>query len=289
MKKRALLKSVARQLLPPIIVDGLKAIRQTVRYGAPEWKYLPQGWPTDDPDSKGWSDPSIPDTQKAKWGEFLQLTAGTGPLGIAHEANSLVNDDLYAHHLVMAFGYVLALAAVKKDRLSLLDWGGGLGHYAVLSESLLPGTPVDYWCWDHAAICSAGREVLPKATFVDQEAQLGDRSFDLVLASGALQCVRDWKETARILSLRSNPYLFVTRQPFVREHPSFVTSQSMRWYGYKATVAYWFLNRTEFLDHMASLGLSLVREFVFEKHPRIRSAPERADIQGFLFRRKGSP
>ena len=280
------MKTIARQLLPPFVVDGLKAIGQTLRYGGPEWTHLPHGWPP--ADSKGWADPSIADTQKAKWGEFLRLTQGTGPLGIAHEANRLVNDDLYAHHLVMAFAYALALAAKAKDRVSLLDWGGGIGHYSILGQRLLPGTAIDYCCWDLPSACAAGRDVLPQAQFVDQEAQLGDRRFDLVLASGVLQCVQDWKEAARNLSRRSNPYLYITRQPFIRKHPSFVTAQQMDRYGYRATVPYWFLNRGEFLDHMSSLGLSLVREFVFEKHPKVSRAPERADILGFLFQRQDS-
>jgi hypothetical protein len=32
----------------------------------------------------------------------------------------------------MAYGYVLVRAAWSKDSLSVLDWGGALGHYAVI-------------------------------------------------------------------------------------------------------------------------------------------------------------
>src|SRR6266545_7879793 len=53
---------------------------------------------------------------------------------------SLLHVHAARHHAVqgMAYGYVLALAAWKKDRVSLLDWGGGLGHYNLISQALLP-------------------------------------------------------------------------------------------------------------------------------------------------------
>jgi putative methyltransferase (TIGR04325 family) len=279
-------KVMARRLLPPLVVDWLKFAWQTIRYGAPEWECLPDGWATQSDKVKGWADPTIPKTQKAKWAEFLRVTQGTGPLGIAHEASSPGNDDYYAHHVMMAYAYVLALAARKKDRIALLDWGGGIGHYFIFSRSLVPDLDIDYCCMDLPSLCEAGRDVLPEAQFVDREADVASHRYDLVLAGGALQCVEDWKSVARLLASVASPYLYVTRMPFVRRSKSFVALQRVYAYGYDTEVMSWFFNRGEFLDHMASLDLDLVREFVFDKHPRVKHAQEQADIQGFLFKRK---
>jgi hypothetical protein len=38
------------------------------------------------------------------------------------------NTSLVAHNAAMTLGYVLARAASATGTLSVLDWGGGLGH-----------------------------------------------------------------------------------------------------------------------------------------------------------------
>lgn len=284
----ASLKTAAKRVLPPIIVDWIQHVRRAMSGIAPEWEYLPDGWSTKDDWVKRWADPTVAKTQKAKWEEFVRLTKGTGPLGVAFEAPIIENRDCYAHHIVMAYAYVLALAARKKDRIALLDWGGGIGHYLMFSRSLLPGVDIDYCCIDLPSLCEAGREVLPEAQFINLETEVVGRRYDLVLVSGALQCAKDWKSSARLLASIANPYLYVTRAPFVRRNQSFVALQRMYAYGYDTEIMYWFLNQGEFLEYMASLDLELVREFVFDKHPLVEDAPEQADIQGFLFRRRGA-
>ena len=36
------------------------------------------------------------------------------------------------HNTYVSFGYVAALAAAGRNEMSMLDWGGGIGEYAVL-------------------------------------------------------------------------------------------------------------------------------------------------------------
>jgi putative methyltransferase (TIGR04325 family) len=277
---------MAKRWLPPVLVDWLQQAGQMICFGAPEWEYLPDGWSTKDDRVKGWNVQAIPATQKAKWPEFVRATQGTSPLGIAHEASSPRDDDYYAHHLVMAYAYVLALAARRKERLSLLDWGGGIGHYFILSQRLLPDLDIEYYCKDLPLLCEAGRDVLPQAQFVESEEDVVKRRYDLVLASGSLQYSEDWKSVARLLASVAHPYLYVTRMPIVRRCKSFVALQRVYAYGYATEYMCWFLNREEFLEHMTSLDVGLVREFVFKKHPMVKHAREQAEIQGFLFRTK---
>jgi putative methyltransferase (TIGR04325 family) len=278
---------MAKRWLPPVVVEWLQQTLQTIRFGAPEWEYVPDGWSTkDDNKVKGWNIQTVPDTQKAKWAEFVRATQGAGPLGIAHEAPSPSDNNYYAHHLVMAYAYVLALAVRSKDRLSLLDWGGGIGHYLIFSRCLIPDLDIEYCCKDLPLLCRAGREVLPEVQFIEREEEVATRRYDLVLASGSLQCSEDWKSVTRLLASCANPYLYVTRLPVVRRCKSFVALQRVHAYGYDTEYMCWLLNREEFLDHMASLDLELVREFVFHKHPMVKRAQEQAEIQGFLFRTK---
>jgi putative methyltransferase (TIGR04325 family) len=275
-----------KRLVPPLIVDWLKPAWQTIRHGAPEWQYLPDGWSTPRAKGQGWADPTIPKTQHAKWAEFLRATQGTGPLGVAHEAPSLQNEDYEAHHLLMAYAYVLALAAQKKDRIALLDWGGGIGHYFIFSCCLLPDLDIEYVCKDLSLLCQAGREVLPKVRFIEEDEEVATRGYDLVLASGSLQYSEDWRSVARLIASCATPYLYVTRLPIVRSVKSFVALQMVYAYRYETENMGWFHNREEFLQHFASLEMELVREFCFGKHLIVRHAPEQAEIQGFLFKAK---
>ena len=264
----------------------MRQVRETVYGVVPEWEYLPDGWSTKRDKIKGWHDPTIVETQKSKWVEFLRVAHGTGPLGIAFEAPSIETNDYYAHHILMAYAYVLALAARQKTRISLLDWGGGLGHYFIFSRMLVPDLDIDYWCKDLPSLCEAGQRVLPELRFVEDESVIVGRQYDLVIASGSLQYLKDWKSVAQLLASVASPYLYITRLPFVRRDKSFVALQRVHRYGYDTEVMGWVFSRDEFIDAMVSLGLELVREFAFDKHPMIKNVQEQAQIQGFLFRSK---
>jgi hypothetical protein len=159
---------VLARLLPPLLADAGRAVRDRVRgrKRVPVWEHLPQGWDTQ-PAPPGWDVRGVVAAQEAAWPRFLELARGTAPLGIANEAPVPGREDVVAHNTVMAFGYVLALAARERDRLDLLDWGGGLGHYYVLARALLPGVGLDYTAYDLPLACEAGRRLLPGVRFVE--------------------------------------------------------------------------------------------------------------------------
>src|ERR1019366_7414879 len=108
------------------------------------------------------------------------------PCGLSAEAEGGLGQDYAAHNTIMSFGYVLARAARDRDRLSMLDWGGGIGHYSVYAQALLPEVGLDYYCRDLPRLVAAGRQVLPDATFHDDDESAFARRYDLVLASSSL-------------------------------------------------------------------------------------------------------
>jgi len=249
----------------------------------PEWEYLPEGWRTRDSRVKGWNVESIVGTQRAKWPEFLRLVSGTGPLPVHMWAADLSRPTLPANTVVMAYGYVLTLAAWKKDRISLLDWGGGLGHYNLISRALLPQVEIDYYCKDVPLLCKAGRELQPSATFHEDDEGCFAQDYDLVLASGSLEYFEDWKGMVRRLAGASRHYLYVARLPIVHGTASFTVVQRPYRHGYPTEYVSWVLNRREFLSHLDSLGMTLVREMLLGEGPAIQGAPEQFEIWGFLF------
>jgi putative methyltransferase (TIGR04325 family) len=275
-------KEVSKRILPPILADAVNSFRGRQR-SAPEWTFIGDSW-SNSIGGKSWEDQSIVATQLAKWDQFNELVAESGPLGIAHEAVHLANIELGAHNDTMAFAYVLCRCRGSNTSVSMLDWGGGLGHYYVLAGALLPDLRIEYFCKDVPSIAEVGRRVLPDAKFFSTDHQAFQRTYDLVMASNSLQYSEDWREVLARLANVSRGYVYITRLPVVNESPSFVVAQRPHAYGYITEYQCWFLNRLEFLECARTSGLELVREFLTGARAVVPSAPTQAEHRGFLFR-----
>ena len=250
----------------------------------PEWEYVPEGFARR---TRGWDVPAIEAAYRRRWPEFVAATRGTDPLGVAHEVplgRSVVRDDPSWHNAVMTFGYVLARAARRKDRLSLLDWGGGPGHYAVLARALIPETQLEYHSRDLPRLAALGRELLPEDTFHDDDSCLA-RTYDLVVASDSLQYAPDVSSLLRRLAAAAQPWLYVAMLPVARVAPSFVIAQHPDAYGYETEYLGWVLKRDDFLADARDAGLDLEREFIAPGAIAADGAPERpVHLNSFLFR-----
>ena len=295
-----------KALTPPIVLLGVKKLSIALglrrpdpiplpepdtpppRPDPPEWEYVPEGWrrPT-----KGWDVEAVADAQVARWPAFLRAVEANGPLGIHHEAataDHVASDDHSAHNTVLSYGYVLARAAHGRARLSVLDWGGGIGHYFALSRALLPEVALDWCVKDVQAVAQRGREVLPQVEFTADDGVLA-RRFDLVLASGSLQYAEDWRATLAALGAAAERFLYVTRLPVALEVPSFVVLQRAYAHGYDTEYLGWVLSRAELLVEARSAGLELERELLVEAWLSADGAPERpVGHRGFLFRRQAA-
>lgn len=281
------LRQIAHRILPPIVVDGLRKVVGRKVPVPGRFEVIGSEWPTRVDANPGWEDSGIAASQAQRWPAFVSACSGTAPLDVAHEATEPIPRNMAFHNTYMTFGYVLALAAKGHAGLSMLDWGGGLGHYAVLAQALLPDTRLEYHCKDLPAFCEQGRQLLPDATFHSDETCL-DRTYDLVVASGSLQCSSEWRRVVSGLAQAAGRYLYVTRLPVLIESPSMVVCQQARIQGFNDDLLGWFLNRQEFIEHVESQGMELVREFYLDEHPHIEGASEQADVRGFLFRPKGA-
>jgi putative methyltransferase (TIGR04325 family) len=277
------LKRVAKAVLPPVITSTYRQLRRRSReVGPPDWEYVPGGWPESSADEPGWNAESVAQTQLERWPAFVRSLATSTPFGLSNESAE-GSPDYGVHNTIMTFAYVLARAAQGRKRLSMLDWGGGIGHYCVYAQALLPGLELDYHCRDLPNLVVGGRSVLPRATFyVDEDEALAKR-YDLVVASSSLHYSRDWRPLLARLAAATTGYLYVTRQPFVTKVDSFVVVQRPHRHGYQTEYPGWFLNRDEFLTAAGELGLKLEREFLIWEIPNVPNAPEAADYRGFLF------
>jgi hypothetical protein len=136
-------RRLAGQLLPPIVADPIRRALQRRRAGE-EWQFRPSGWPEGDAEVHGWDAESIVATQLARWPAFRRSVEEGAPFGLSNESADETAADYGIHNTVMSFGYVLSRAAQGRARLSMLDWGGGIGHYCLYARALLPEVELDY-------------------------------------------------------------------------------------------------------------------------------------------------
>jgi putative methyltransferase (TIGR04325 family) len=292
MSVRDRLVVVLRNVTPPFLFSLLREARDGLRRRRRAeliiWEHVPEGWDRErhDPEVKGWDVEAVGRAYAAKWPSFRRALEGSGPLGIYHEVplgHDVVRDDYDSHNTVMSFAYVLALTAQTKDAISLLDWGGGLGHYSLIAQALLPDVEIEYHCKEVPAICVVGRELQPDVTFHDGDGWRG-RTYDLVMASNSLQYSRDWKITLTALREATASYLYVTRLPVVLDAPTFLVVQRPYRQGYATEYLSWALNRDAFLEGAEGGGCELIREFLLGDRFLAKGAPEEARSRGFLFR-----
>jgi putative methyltransferase (TIGR04325 family) len=271
--------------LSPALIGRLKSLRSKLPWAPPlDWEYVSGGWQDGDADARGWNVESVANAQRERWSRFVALAEGNGPLGICHESVDPGSNDYVSHATIITFGYVIALASRRSDSLSILDWGGGAGHYGVLARTLLDGVALDYHCKDVPLLCAAGRELQPEVTFHEDEASCFSRRYDLVMASGSIHYSRDWRAAMQSLAAAADGWLYLTRIPLVKTAPSFLVRQRPYRNGYYTDYCGWFINRNELLAHADAIGLSLTREFLVSEAPVVENAPEQCQYGGFLFR-----
>lgn len=253
---------------------------------SPEWEYVPEGWAKPPGGGDGWDVQNVARMYAQRWPAFIDRLRGPGPVGALHVVQMgqrmHPREEVISHNIAMVFAYVLALSARGTDALSILDWGGAVGHYHALARVLVPDAELDYHIKELAAVCQAGRKLSPEVTFHESETCL-ERTYDLVLASGAIQYVEDWSGLLARLAGATRRYVLILKVP-VTDAPSFVTLQRAYEHGYATEFLGWALNRAEIRTEAQRAGLELVREFFLAMPLDIAHAPGAIHHAGFLFR-----
>lgn len=251
----------------------------------PEWEYVPEGWAGWHGAGEGWDVQNVARMYAERWPAFIDRLRGPGPVGALHVVQvgqgMHPREEVNSHNIAMVLAYVLALSARGSDALSVLDWGGAVGHYHALARVLAPDVELDYHIKELAAVCQEGRTLSPEVTFHESDGCL-ERSYDLVLASGAIQYVQDWPELLARLAAATDRHLLILKVP-VTDASSFVVLQRAYAYGYETQFLGWVLNRAEIQMAAQRAGLELVREFFLAQPLDIANAPGTIHHAGFLF------
>ncbi|MGI8802119.1 MAG: methyltransferase, TIGR04325 family [Solirubrobacteraceae bacterium] len=294
--RRMLAAGVRMGMIDRVVVDGYPSGLWTAADGGrlrarPEWEYVPEGFDRArdpaEPCSRGWDAPAVAAAYAARWPGFLAAVAGSGPLGVGHElldGAEVGRDSLVEQNAHLCLAMAIGSAAGRRGRVSVLDWGGALGHHRELARALRPDLELDYHVRELPAVVREGRRLNPAATFHDDDACLSD-AYDLVLASSSLQYSEDWADLLRRLAAASRHALLITRIGVVSRVASFVVLQRAGGYGYATEYLGWVFNREELLDAALRAGLELEREFIIHEPFPIVGAPEEVHHRGFLLTR----
>jgi putative methyltransferase (TIGR04325 family) len=270
---RSRLRDMVRLLLPPL------AFKITARMRAPAWEYVSDTWPANDSRSSGWDDSSWVEQFRANWPAYLKTVHSTDPLTVFPWR--VGQRDLMAHNALMTYSYVLARAALGVKAISVLDWGGAFGHYAVVGRAVLPDVAIDYTVKDRLGMVDVGRQLTQNVLFTSSDEECFSRRYDLVIASNALQISPDWKSVARKLADSARRYLLIV-VPIVQSVNDFVVVQRPQ---SMADYISWVFNHKKFVSQIEEFRLTLVREFLVFGPQQIRRAPEMPEMIGFLFYR----
>jgi putative methyltransferase (TIGR04325 family) len=280
---------ILKLLLPPIVIKAARRVQNLFKkpdlysIGFHCLEYAPEGWQTklNNGRNQGWSVSSVIDTEKAKWDVFCRNLKGPGPLGFSHEhTDPFVIRNPNFHNVHISYAYVLALAAHQKDSISVLDWGGALGHYYLVGKAILPDVDIDFHVKEVPLMVQTGEQLNPEVHWYHDETCL-QREYDLVMMTGSIPYMQDWAAVLHRITRSTKKYLFISRLPVVENSPSFVAIQRL----YNSQMLHQQINQTEFLETAKDTGLTLVREFVVGDRPYIKGAPEQCEVRGYLFRR----
>ncbi|NEO52980.1 MAG: tetratricopeptide repeat protein [Okeania sp. SIO3B5] len=157
------------------------------------WEYLSNAWQTTDDRNKGYDTQDRIDQLRKNWDSFLAKYKGTKPLGSPGETFSPTAPNYAEKNIFMTYAYILGLASRKKEKLSILDWGGSCGDYYLVSKALFPEVQFDYHIKELPLVCQAGREFLPEVSWYEDENKCFEGNYDLVLVSGSLQYSQNWQ------------------------------------------------------------------------------------------------
>jgi putative methyltransferase (TIGR04325 family) len=281
-------RQFVRGITPPFLVAGYRHVRQRLRHDPrlPEWEFVPEGWQREqrDPAVTGWNVPGVLDAYRTKLATFRDVVVGSGPLAVPTSASVTRNvTSVSDQNAILAFAYSLLLASRGRDTVSILDWGGGVGLYALLARALLPSdVGVEFHCKELPLVCAYGREAMPEVQFHDDESCLA-RTYDLVFASSSIQYREDWGCLLGGLARATGGYLYLARVPVVVASPSFVVLQRASAHGFGTAYLSWVFNRDELITNARHANLHLEREFLLGYKPKVHGAPEQDETRGMLF------
>jgi len=183
---------------------------------------------------------------------------------------------------------VVALALEDKERISILDYGGGMGISYLNCLSALQGsniTNIDYHIVDLEDTIEYGMKIYPEdmAIHFHRDVPEALKDVDIVYIGSTLQYIDDYKVLIQRLAKLTPRYILLTDY-FTSEAETFATAQ-VNMSGRR--MAYWIFNLSEIVELVAQQGYKKIYET--KNHQPLHNLPDEFridDTRNLLFSRK---
>ena len=148
-----------------------------------------------------------------------------------------------------------ALVCEESGRVSILDFGGGLGFtYVPVAHALVEKSCLDYHIVEVERICELGSQLFKDDDTVHFHVSLpGHIQVDIVHMGSALHYIEHWAEVINELVAYQPRYFMFTDLP-AGDIPTYTTAQNY----YGSRIPCWFFNINEVIATMSSVGFELL-------------------------------
>jgi len=284
--RRARLRRLALDIAPPLAIKTIYQLQRRLKGWPVEWQVLPGGFEQARRDAKikGWNEPPVMEVYARDLETTRRRLRAGIPIGLSELDAPARFDEVFNHNLAQTWGWVLGRAAGQSAELSVLDWGGALGHFFVWAQALRPDLKLDYTVKEMPLFAEQIERLLPEINFCGDADAAFSRRYDLVLASGSMHYEEDWRALLAQLLGAAQKFAFITRLPMTNTGPAFVYVQRPYAYGYDTEYPSWCFNRDEFLAEVENCGWQIEREVVTGERIEIVGAPEVVQYRGYLLR-----
>lgn len=217
----------------------------------------------------------------------------TSLLKQAKDSSSVPSSVVHRDNLLP---FLASLLGHGSERVSILDFGGGLGAtYVSVSQSVDSQQGFEYHIVDLDKICEIGTELFKDDDRIHFHSSLPDslEDVDIVHIESSLQYVEEWEDIlGKLAGFDAKFFLFTNLS--AGDIPTYATTQQY----YESRIPYWFFNLDEVVTTLSKLGYSLQFKSTYihrilgeeQKFPQ-NNFPEKLRLGNscnLLFRRAGA-
>lgn len=174
----------------------------------------------------------------------------------ATKDNNIIQSVVSCQMSLSPFLAALVSANSKGGKVSILDFGGGLGSgYIYVTAGYGGQVVIDYHIVDSKSICQAGKSYFKDNRQIHYHYCLPKeiQSVDIVHLCSSLQYIEDWKGLLRDLARYNPQYVLLVDVP-AGDIPTYATVQNY----YESKIPYWFFNVNDIIGTMSSIHFKLL-------------------------------
>jgi len=248
-----MLKSAVKQLVPPLLLQGLHRIRNGC-WIAFEGDY--PSWQAAMDAAGGYDTPAILERVRTA---ALKVKRGEA----VFERDSVCFD--HEEYRWPALACLLQIAAGNRGQLHVLDFGGSLGSFYSQHRKVLSSIPELAWpVGEQPHFVQIGKEeftddVLGFHETIDDCLNAG--KVDVIFLSSVLQYLPEPHEWLRNFSGTGVPWLLLDRTPFIDREQAQLTVQHVPPQIYPASYPAWFFSRKRFAETIKKSGYREIVRF----------------------------